>query len=235
MNSLRKYAAIAGLSYLIIILTGIFANFFVLENLVVPGNASVTAENISANEMLFRVGIFSFLIMVIFDVAAAWALYLFLKPVNKNLSLLAAWFRLINAAVFGFALFYLLIVLKFLDGAGYLTALDAVNLKSTVILALDSFNFAWLIGLVFFGIHLSLLGYLIFKSSYIPKFLGILLIAASLGYLIDGTANILLHNYTDYKDIFTLIVAVPGVIGEFSFCFWLLFKGSKQSEIKPVE
>jgi hypothetical protein len=79
--------------------------------------------------------------------------------------------------------------------------------------------------LVFFGIHLFILGYLIFKSGFIPKILGILLIVASIGYLSDSFANFLLPNYNDYKDTFLMIVVIPGIIGELSLTYWLLFKG----------
>lgn len=83
-----------------------------------------------------------------------------------------------------------------------------------------------------FGLHLLVLGYLIFKSEYIPGFIGVLLLIAGLGYLIDSFANFLLPNYADYASIFMLIVVVPGVIGELSFTLWLLLKGSKMPEIE---
>jgi len=101
-----------------------------------------------------------------------------------------------------------------------------------MLLFLNTFNNTWLIGLVFFGLHLFVLGYLIFKSGYIPRILGILLIVASIGYLIDSFANFLLPNYTEYKDIFLLVVVVPGIIGELSLTFWLLFKGAKIPDMK---
>jgi hypothetical protein len=225
MNSNKKISKIAGYGYLIIFITGIFSNFFVLESLIVPGEPVITANNILGNELLFRMGIFSFLIMVIFDVVLAWALYILLKPVDKNLSLLSGWFRLVNSTVFAIALYNLLGVMNFLGDAAYLKAFDSGQLQAQIMSFLNTFNDTWLIGLVFFGFHLIILGYLIFKSAYIPKILGILLIVASIGYLIDSFANFLLPNYKDYKDIFLMIVVVPGIIGELSLTFWLLFKG----------
>ena len=230
--SLRKAARIAGFGYLIIFMSGIFANFFVLQSLIVPGDAATTANNIMANELLFRIGIFSFVIMVIFDVVLAWALYVLLKPASKSLSLLAAWFRLVNGTIFGIALYNLLSVLQLLSGADYLTVFETGQLHAQVMLFLNSFNHTWLIGLVFFGFHLFVLGYLIFKSGYIPRILGVLLIVASLVYLIDSFANFLLPNYTNYATIFLLIVAVPSVIAELSFTFWLLLKGGKIPQIR---
>ena len=96
---------------------------------------------------------------------------------------------------------------------------------------LDAFNNTWLIGLIFFGIHLYLLSYLIIKSNYIPKILGVLLFIASVGYLVDSFASFLLPSYKNYQEIFLLIVLVPGIIGELSFCLWLLVKGNNISEI----
>lgn len=225
MESLLKISKIAGFGYLIIFISGIFANFFVLDSLIVPEDAATTANNIMENLALFRIGILSFIIMVIFDVVLAWALYILLKPVDKDISLLSAWLRLVNSTIFGIALYNLFSVLQILSGAGYLTIFETGQLQSQVMLFLNAFNYTWLIGLVFFALHLFFLGYLIFRSSYIPKILGVLLIVASLGYLTDSFANFLLPNYADYEEIFMLVVIVPGVIGELSFTFWLLLKG----------
>ena len=96
-------------------------------------------------------------------------------------------------------------------------------------LLIDSFNNGWLIGLVFFGFHLLVVGILIIMSKwYLPKWIGIFLVLASFGYLLDSMAHFLLPNYTEYEIIFQLIVAIPGVIGELSLAFWLLIKGVKR-------
>lgn len=98
-------------------------------------------------------------------------------------------------------------------------------LEAEVMMSIKSFNNTWLIGLIFFGLHLFVLGYLIIKYVVVPKIIGVLLMIASMGYLIDSFANFLLINYAQYQDIFLLIVAVPGVIAELTFSLWLLFKG----------
>ncbi|MDQ0919524.1 DUF4386 domain-containing protein [Paenibacillus sp. V4I5] len=222
------YARVAGLGLLLMAVLAMFSNFSVLEGLIVPGDAAATASNIIANEMLFRSGFISFVIVLILDVLVAWALYVLLKPVNKNLAMLAACFRLVYTAIFGIALSNFLNVLPLLNGAEYLTVFTKEQLHAQVLLLIDAFNNGWLIGLVFFGFHLLVVGYLIVKSGgYLPRIIGIFLIIASVGYVIDSTAHFLLPNYTDYKTIFLLIVAVPGVIGELSLAFWLLIKGIK--------
>ena len=230
MIPLNNIAKIAGAGYLLIFISGIFANFFVIEGLVVPGDAVTTTNNIVNNLSQFRIGILSFIIMVVFDVLLAWALYLLFRPVNQSISLLAAWLRLVNATIFAMALFNLFNVLQMISGAQYLAVIEPVQMQAQVMLFINAFNNTWLIGLIFFGIHLIFLGYLIIKSTYVPTILGILLIVASLGYLIDSFANFLLPNYSEYKDIFLLIVAVPGIIGELSLTFWLLIKGVKEQQ-----
>lgn len=229
--SLSKIAVAAGIGYLIIFITGIFSNFVVLESLVVPGDAATSARNITGSDFLFRLGFFSFFIMVIFDLFLAWAFYILLKPADKNLSLLSAWLRIVNAAIFGVALVHLLNVLQIYNSAEYQYGINTNLLNMQAMLSLASFNYMWLIGLVFFGLHLLVLGYLIHISGYIPKVFGLLLIIAAFGYLIDSFANFLLPNYKDYKDIFLMIVIIPGIIGELSLTFWLLIKGRKLDKV----
>jgi len=227
MKKLNKIARIAGIGYLVIFVTGIFANFFVLESIVEPNDAATTYNNILENTLQFRIGFLSFVVMVVFDVILTWALYLIFEPVNRNLALFGAWFRLVNTAIFGVALFALFNVLHLTSGEEYLNIFEPAQLQAKVMLAIENFNNIWLIGLLFFGIHLAALGYLIIQSKFIAKFIGILLIIASLGYVIDSVAHFMMPNYNDYKDIFSMIVVIPGVVGEFSLTLWLLIRGVK--------
>jgi hypothetical protein len=118
-------------------------------------------------------------------------------------------------------------VLQLVGGAEYLTAFEAGQLDAHVTVFLEGFNSAWLIGLVCFGSHLALLGSLVLTSGYIPKVLGVLILAGA-GYVIDTLANALLANYGDYETTFLLVVAVPSLIGEFAFTIWLLMRGGKE-------
>ena len=228
--SLRKAAIVAGLALLIMLIPAVFANYFVLNSLIVPGDAATTVNNIMANELSFRIGICSFIIVIILDVVVAWALYVLLKPVNKSLSLLTAWFRLVYAAIFGIALANLLSVVLLLSGSDYLTVFETNQLHAQGMLFLNAFSYTWDIGGVFFGFHLFILGYLVFKlgySSYIPRILGVLLIIASFGYLIDSFGEFLLPDYDANIAQFTFI-------GELLLAFWLLFKGAKITEMKSL-
>lgn len=222
--SLRKAALVAGWGLLIMTIFAVFAIYFVFQNLIVPGDATTTANNIMASEMLFRIGICSILIVLICDVVVAWALYVFLKQVNKSLSLLAAWLRLVYAAMLGIALLNLVIILILLSGANYLAVFETDQLHAQVLLFLNAFNDVWALGLIVFGFHLVTLGYLVFKSNYIPKVLGVLLILAGFSYLIDYFGKFLFPNFD---------VPISMVLGwgELIFMFWLLFKGGKIPEM----
>ena len=220
-------AKTAGIGYVFIIVLAIFAEFFVRTQLVIPGDATTTTSNLLANTMLFRVGITSYLIAAIFDVVVALALYVLLRPVNRSLALLAAWLRLVHATIFGMALQNLFSVLHLLSGARYLKAFKPEEIQAQVMLSLDGFNDGWLVGLVFFGLHCLVLGYLIIKSDYMPKVLGLLLALAAVGYLTDSFAHFLLRNYSDYEAVFLAIVGIPAIVAEVALCAWLLWKGSK--------
>jgi MFS family permease len=224
--SQRKAAMIAGLGLLIMTILAIFANFFVFQKLIVPGDSVTTANNILASQGLFRIGICSFLIVAILDVVVAWALYVLLEPVNKSLALLTALFRVVYATIFATALNNLFGVLYLLTNADYSRVFETGQLHAQVMLSLNAFNDGWNIGLAIFGLHLVALGYLVFKSGYMPRFLGILLIVAGLGYLVDSFGKILLSNYN-------ITIAMFTFIGELLFMFWLLIKGAKIFEMKP--
>ncbi|MEA3501592.1 MAG: DUF4386 domain-containing protein [Actinomycetota bacterium] len=146
---------------------------------------------------------------------------------SKELSLLSAWFRLVYTVFLGVALIFF-VVLDLVSGAGYLAVLEPGQIDAQMMLLLNAFNYAWLIGLAGFGIHVMLLGYLMLASDSAPRFLGILLAVAGAAYVFDTVANVMLSNYSEYETVFLLIVAVPSVIGELAFAVWLLARGGVQ-------
>lgn len=230
----RQAARIAGYGYLAIFVLAIFANFVVLERLIQPGDAAATASNITGSEGLFRLGLVGFLVIFALDVAIAWALYVFFRPVHRDLSLLTAWFRLVYTTLLGVAVIFLFLVLQLLSSADYLTALATGQRDATLLLFLEGFNYAWLIGLAVFGIHLALLGSLVLRSGSIPKLLGVLLVLAGAGYVIDTLAHALLASYDDYATLFLLVAAVPSLIGEGALAIWLLLRGGRQQAAPPA-
>ncbi len=234
MNSLKRLSTIAGISYLAIFFTAIFSNFIAIENIVVPGDAGATYDNLLGNEGVFRLAILSFIITIILDVVIAWALWILLKPVNRNFSLFAAWFRLMHAIIFAVAIFNLVAIIRISFVENSVFTWSENHLASQVLLYFTSFNDTWLIGLIFFGIHLIALGYLIYKSRYVPKFIGILLYIAGIGYVLDSTAGLLLPAYDALANIFMIIVVVPGIVGELSLTIWLLAKGVKNETLEKL-
>ena len=227
INTQRQIALIAGAGYLIIFITGIYANFFILEKMIDSTDAARTLANLTAQIPLFRIGILAFIIMVTFDIVLTWALYVLVKPAGERLALFMAWFRLVNCVMFGAALTHLFDVLEWVTGTP--PGIAAEYVQTQVMHALSSFNYTWLIGLLFFGIHLVALGALTFRTGYIPRFIGILLIIAGAGYLTDSIAQFMLADYDSYKDIFTTVVVLPGIIGELSLTGWLLLRGGRQT------
>jgi hypothetical protein len=221
----RTAALVAGLGLLMMAILAPFANFYVLQNLVVANDAKATADKIMASSGLFRLGIVCFLIVAVLDVIVAWALHVLLEPVNKSLSLLAAWFRVAYAAVFAIALIPLLGVVQLLSGAEYLKGLETNQLHAQVMLSLSAFHDGWDLGLVIFGCHLLGLGYVLFKSGFVPQWLSILVSIAGGGYLADSFGKFLIPNYN-------ITVAAFTFVGEFLLIFWLLWKGIKGFEEK---
>ena len=220
---LRTAALIAGLSLLIMVMAAPFAELYAYPKLVISGNAAQTVQNILENKSLFTAVIFGYLITFICDVLAAWALYVLLKPVNENISLLAAWFRLIYTVIALVALLDLVTVLRLLNTSNISTLFQPDQLQAQVMLSLQVFRSHWYFGLLFFGIHLILLGYLVLRSKYIPALFGVLLVIAGLGYMLTTlkpylfpTINLDFAEYTFY--------------GELLFMLWLLIKGSRLQE-----
>jgi hypothetical protein len=229
--STHMAARIAGVGYLLLFVLAIFANFVVREGLIDTADAATTFSNIADSEFLFRMGIAGFLAVFIIDVVIAWALYIVFKTASKQLSLLAGWFRIVYTVFLGVALIFFLVTLQLVSGAGYLAAFDQSQLDAQVMLLVNAFNYAWLIGLAGFGIHLMLLGYLMVASQVGPRILGLLLLIAGSAYVFDTFANVLVSSYAEYETVFLLIVAVPSVVGELAFTIWLLTRAGSARDL----
>lgn len=221
----RLAAKVAGVSYVLLFALGLFANFFVREALIVADDPTTTAANIADSEGLFRLGLVSFLAIFVLDVIVAWALYVVFRGSNRDLSLVAAWFRLIYTVFLGVAIVFFFQALQLLSGADFLAPLGTEQLEAQALVALDTFNSTWLIGLAGFGMHLIFLGYLVVSSRYAPRALGYVLMVAGTAYVVDTVAHSLLGNYSDYATVFLVIVAVPSIIAEGWFGLWLLLRG----------
>lgn len=224
----RQAARIAGLGYLAIFILTTVANSFALEKIIVTGDAVATANNILASGSLFRLGIAGWMIVLMCDAVVAWALYLFLKPVNRELALLAAWMRLLFVAIFAAGLLSLFPILELLSGAEHMKAFDPGQLNAQIMAHLRAYQNGVHASFVPFGLNILVLGYLIFKSGNAPRVLGILLMAAAAGYQIDSFGNFLSPAYAANEMNFIIFVAVPAAASELWLTLWLLVKGGKR-------
>jgi hypothetical protein len=175
-----------------------------------------------ASESLFRIGMVAESVVFLAEIVLAAYLYVLLKPVSAPLSLATAFSRLAEAVVQAVNLLTGLPALLLLAGAGYLTVFEPAQLDALVLLFLDANAFGILVWGLIFGFHLLLLGYLVYKSGFWPRILGILLLLASLGYLAQSYGHILAPQYDDLLSTIVVVVTVPG---ELAFTLWLLIKG----------
>jgi len=228
-TQLRPTARVSGAIYLLLFVSGIFAEFFVRSSLIVPGDAMETAARILASPMLFRSGIVMDLVMIIADIALAVLFFELLKPVNRMLAALAAAFRFAQAAVLAFNLLNLYFVLELLSGTGYLAALGAGQLEALSLFFATMHGTGYALGLVFFGVSLAMVGYLTWKADYLPTILGILLMVAAVGYLADSFARTLLIEYDRYAPIFDTAVFMPAFVAELAMSLYLLIRGVRRS------
>lgn len=229
--SLRTAALVAGFGSVLTAIVAGFAFGFVHASLIVPADAAATVSNITASGTLFRAGIFAWLITIILDLLVAWSLYVFFKPVNRSVALLLGWLGVAAATISGIAQLDVVAVLPLLGGADYLKVFDPAQLHALAFLFINAFDKIWAIGLFVFGCHLLVRGYLALKAGYIPRIFGVLLVIASLCYLVTTSANILLPNYDTYKATVDMIIAGPLAIGELGLAFWLIFRGGKTGSI----
>ncbi len=219
-RTMRESALVAGVgSLLTAVLAGI-ANFAAIERLVTEGNATRTAHDILASQGLFRFATVALVLVAILDVIVAWGLFGFFKPVHEGVSRLAAWLVVVSAAVFAVAISQLVGTLDLLSNADYLKTFSADQLRTEALMKINAFHDIWGISLIFFGLHLLLIGYLAYKSGYVPKFLGVLLVIAGLGYLVDSFGALLVSSYSVEVGAFTFW-------GEVLLMIWLLVKGRR--------
>ncbi len=222
INSIQKYARIAAVLYLLIAVVSGVAHGYVPSKLIVPGDAAATASNVMALDSLLRVGgVGSELVILLSEIVLTVLLYVLLKPVNRTLSLVAAVSRLTMTTIHGLNLLNYFFALQLLGGTPYLAVFRADQLQALALLFLNAHHYGFEIGIAFLTLHVFVLGYLIFKSGYIPRILGILFALAAVGYLIDSLAMLLVANYT----ITPVYITIPIVIAEIAFPLWLLFKG----------
>ena len=228
MNSIKKTARMAGFHYFMYFATSIIANMF---GRFVFVNAPVTVNHIMAHESQFRIGFVISLFSVVFFLLAAWYLYVLLKPVNENIALLFLLLNLGGFAIWCFSLLNLFAGLLILSGVDYLKVFQPDQLQAQAMLFINLRKSGAAIAQIPYGVWLFPLGYLVFKSGFLPKVLGILLIADCFGLLIYVFQYFLLPGC----EAISYPCFVVSFIAELSLTLWLLIKGVKDQEPAPAD
>ncbi len=215
-------AKVAGFLYVFGMAIAVFAEFYARGRLIVPGDAVQTARNIAASERLFRIGIVGDLITFADDILLLWALYIVLKPINRNLALLAAFWRLAESSVLAVITLNDFAALRLLSGANYLRAFDTQQLQVLARVFVGVQADGYRIGIVFFGLGSTVFAYLWFKSRYIPRALAAWGIFSS---LVTATVTLAIMIFPGLAPVVTPAYYVPIMIFEITLGLWLLVKG----------
>lgn len=225
-----SYALLAGFMILVIAVVAPVAEIYLYPKLVIPGNAVQTIANITVHRSYFVATIACYLVTFASDIVVSWALFIFLKPIHSHLSVLAAWFRLAFALLSLVALLNLVTVFRFLETSDYDSVFKAAALQTQTVLLLNTFRSNYHFALIFFAIHLGVVGYLVFLSNFIPKTIGVLLIICGTGYLLDALKPFLFPNLNTNCIMITFF-------GELVFMGWLVIMGIKNKlrRFKSVE
>jgi hypothetical protein len=218
-TSIQTYARVAGVLFLLSMVGGFFGEFYAPSRLIVSADAAATAKNIIVSNSLFRVGFASYLVEAVCDIALSLIMYVLLRPVQKHLALLAAFFGLVSTAVFAVAELFYFAPSLILGGADYLKSFSPDQLNAFALLSLKMYGLGGGIFMVFYGLATGVRGYLIYRSGYFPKALGVLMALAGLGFITNNFVLVLSPAYA--SDFLLLPMFLAGV----SMTVWLLVKG----------
>jgi hypothetical protein len=213
----QRLARSTGALYVVLAILGMLGPL-TLESVVVPGDAAATADAVAQSQGLFTGSLLAWVTIVAVDVAVSVTLYLLLAPVSRGLSLLTAAFRLVYSAAVGAMLGHLFTAYGLLTGPGGHTGAE----ESAALSSLEVFGAGFLAALVFFGVHLVLLGGLLYRSRYVPRVLAAFVVAAGAGYVLDSLASLMVDGY---GGAVSAVLLTPAVVGELGLAARLLVKG----------
>jgi hypothetical protein len=229
ITSPKVYARIGGVLYLINIVFGFFAIGYVPGVIVVANNAAATSSNILSHELLYRLGIVAHIIILLTNIPLAVIFFRLFKVVNKNITLLVVFFTLVGTAIEAANLlnqFTPLLLLK--DGVGQ-NAFTPEQIQSLTFRLLRLHTFGFNLALVFFGFYGISIGSLIFKSTFLPKFIGVFLWIGGICYLFYSFSNFLAPNFSAQLVPY---IQIPSGLAELTFCLWMLIAGVNETKWK---
>jgi hypothetical protein len=215
----QAWARAGGVLYLVVIVAGLLGELLIRDRLVVPGDANATLANIRAFEFLWRVGIAANVFHLACSVALAVVFYVLLRPVHRDLALLAVLLNVVAIAIEAVSKVFLLPSLFVLGHAPYLQAFTPEQLHALAYLSNRSHTYGFNISLVFFGFECLVIGILVFRSRYLPRTLGVLMQVAGVAYLANSFALLLVPGLA------SVLLLVPAAFAELSLALWLLIKG----------
>ena len=220
------FARITGLFYLLIAIAGVFSIGYMPSVIMVPDDMTATIQNMVNKKNLFHLGIAGDIAVILMEIILTSMLYKMFKPVSQTLSLVAAFSRIGMAVVMGINLLNYVLPSVLVNSPDYLQMFQPDDLEEMVTIFFDLHQKAVYVWQLFFGLHLVILGYLIYKSGVFPKVFGILNMVGSFGYTLQSFKELLFPHLSSL-DIVINILLVIVVIGELGFTFYLLIKGMK--------
>ncbi len=226
MNSLNKTARGAGILYIIMDVFMIFSGMVVDPKIYVPGDAAATVSNILASEWLFRLGFVSWIVGLILQLFLVHVLYELFKSVDKGQARLMVIFVVIGVSVAFLNNLNLYAPIVLLSGAEHLSAFNPAQLQTLAMLFYDLYKHGMMIDEIFWGLWLIPLGILVYKSRFVPKVLGVLLIVGCFGHLLSFLSTFLLPDYS----AILIPISEMVMVGELPIFLWLLIKGVKEQQ-----
>ncbi len=231
MINVKLSARIAGILYLIITVAAVIAHFKVPGALFVDGDPAATFGNIEASPSMLNMAVGAELVVLLSEVILSVLLYFLFKPVSPLLSGISAVSRLTMTGIHGINLLNYYFIFQLAGNPEYGTVFTIPQLQQLTSLFIDAHGYGFTLGVVFLSLHAVLLGYLIFRSGYFPKVLGILFLIASAGYLIDSLSLLFVPSYA----VTSGFIAAPIVIAELAFPLWLLIRGLNMQKWQELQ
>lgn len=230
MNSTKKTARVAGVLYLLMAISGFFSIMYIPSAFIVHGDATATADKIVASEWLFRIGIVSELFSATIFVFLVLVLYDLLKGVSKKQASLMVALVVIAVAIAFLNVLNELAALVLSRGGDFLSAFQKQQRDALAMLFLTLHNYGFVIGMIFWGLWLFPFGVLVFRSGFLPRFLGVWLILACFGYLASSFTSLLLPRYGPIVSEFALVPEA----GELAMILWLLIRGARDQPLQAA-